>query len=473
MAEQKYLVDINLNQNELKKPVLENQGIAPENPKDGQIYYATNTGAKGVKVYKTGTTSAWKKLLDEDDTANFVTTSRKINNKGLSSDITLYGTDITLSSTDTTTTLTAALENCVVKNATITGATKCKITYDLQGLVTAGADLQANDIPNLASSKITAMTGYVKGNSTSAITTTDSLNTAIGKLEKGLEEKQATITGAATTVVSNDLTANRALVSDNSGKISISEITATELGYLDGVTANIQNQIDALENRGRFLSIWNSTTGLPTTNPGTLPYEYKTGDYFIVGFVGTTNYKPTGSAYNGTASTVVETATVAVNDTYYYDGTKWLLQVNTVGEVTFASITGNPTDNTNLANALNAKAPLASPALTGTPTAPTAATGTNTTQVATTAFVQDAISSLSVTLTATNTALTQSGGICTWTISNTLNNDAVSCTVREVSTGERVVVNDIATTSTITIKFNSSSDIAAGTYKAIIQGQQL
>lgn len=36
-------------------------------------------------------------------------------------------------------------------------------------------------------------------------------------------------------------------------------------------------------------------------------------------------------------------------------------------------------------------APLASPALTGVPTAPTAASGTDTTQVATTAFVQDAI----------------------------------------------------------------------------------
>lgn len=40
------------------------------------------------------------------------------------------------------------------------------------------------------------------------------------------------------------------------------------------------------------------------------------------------------------------------------------------------------------------RAPLASPALTGTPTAPTAASGTNTTQIATTAFVQDAIGSL-------------------------------------------------------------------------------
>ena len=46
----------------------------------------------------------------------------------------------------------------------------------------------------------------------------------------------------------------------------------------------------------------------------------------------------------------------------------------------------------NLQTTLNAKAPLASPALTGTPTAPTAAAGTNTTQIATTAFVTTAVS---------------------------------------------------------------------------------
>ena len=50
-------------------------------------------------------------------------------------------------------------------------------------------------------------------------------------------------------------------------------------------------------------------------------------------------------------------------------------------------------DVTNLQTALNAKAPLSSPTFTGTPAAPTAAGGTNTTQVATTAFVQAAISS--------------------------------------------------------------------------------
>ena len=39
------------------------------------------------------------------------------------------------------------------------------------------------------------------------------------------------------------------------------------------------------------------------------------------------------------------------------------------------------------------KAPLASPAFTGTPTAPTAVAGTNTTQIATTAFVTSAMAS--------------------------------------------------------------------------------
>ena len=49
---------------------------------------------------------------------------------------------------------------------------------------------------------------------------------------------------------------------------------------------------------------------------------------------------------------------------------------------------------TTSATAIALKADIASPALTGTPTAPTATVGTDTTQIATTAFVQDAIESV-------------------------------------------------------------------------------
>jgi len=57
--------------------------------------------------------------------------------------------------------------------------------------------------------------------------------------------KQATITGAATTIDTEDLTVSRALVSDGSGKVAVSDVTATELGYLDGVTSAVQTQLDA------------------------------------------------------------------------------------------------------------------------------------------------------------------------------------------------------------------------------------
>jgi phage-related tail fiber protein len=57
------------------------------------------------------------------------------------------------------------------------------------------------------------------------------------------------------------------------------------------------------------------------------------------------------------------------------------------------------------------KAPLASPALTGTPTAPTADSGTNTDQIATTKFVTSAISSTPATKLATGRVLTVTGDI--------------------------------------------------------------
>ena len=41
-----------------------------------------------------------------------------------------------------------------------------------------------------------------------------------------------------------DLTASRALVSDGSGDVSVSAVTSTEIGYLDGVTSAIQTQLD-------------------------------------------------------------------------------------------------------------------------------------------------------------------------------------------------------------------------------------
>ena len=71
-----------------------------------------------------------------------------------------------------------------------------------------------------------------------------------------LDSKQATITGAATTIASSDLTASRALISNSSGKVEVSDVTSTELGYLDGVSSAVQTQLNS-----KLSSSGNITTG--------------------------------------------------------------------------------------------------------------------------------------------------------------------------------------------------------------------
>ncbi len=68
-----------------------------------------------------------------------------------------------------------------------------------------------------------------------------------------------------------DLTTSRALVSDGSGDVSVSAVTSTEIGYLDGVTSAIQTQIDAKTTLTAVYpvgSIYINASN--STNPGTL-----------------------------------------------------------------------------------------------------------------------------------------------------------------------------------------------------------
>lgn len=59
--------------------------------------------------------------------------------------------------------LTTTVDGKVTANANITAGTKCKITYDAKGLVTAGANLEESDIPTLATSKISGLDTALNG----------------------------------------------------------------------------------------------------------------------------------------------------------------------------------------------------------------------------------------------------------------------------------------------------------------------
>lgn len=98
----------------------------------------------------------------------------------------------------------------------------------------------------------------------------------------------------------------------------------------------------------------------------------------------------------------------------FYNGSSWLSKdYGTGGSSSWGGITGTLSSQTDLQSALDLKANLASPTLTGTPNAPTQASNDNTTKIATTAYadakVQNSLSAsttIAPSATAVNTALT-------------------------------------------------------------------
>ncbi|MCO5009630.1 phage tail protein, partial [Escherichia coli] len=99
---------------------------------------------------------------------------------------------------------------------------------------------------------------------------------------------------------------------------------------------------------------------------------------------------PTPPAGNNTTR-IATTAFIQAAITALINGAPATL--DTLKEIA-AAINNDPKFSTTINNALALKAPLSSPALTGTPTAPTAAQSANNTQIATTAFVKSAIAAM-------------------------------------------------------------------------------
>jgi len=144
--------------------------------------------------------------------------------------------------------------------------------------------------------------------------------------------------------------------------------------------------------------LWTDTTGIFVRING--------ASQQLVPFTALSTYAALGSpAFTGTPT--APTATLGTNTTQIATTAFVQAAVSAGSSAVWGSITGTLSSQTDLQSALDAKlstataastyAPLASPALTGTPTAPTAAVDTNTTQIATTAFVQQEVPAASTT----------------------------------------------------------------------------
>lgn len=75
------------------------------------------------------------------------------------------------------------------------------------------------------------------------IAPTDTMKTILGKIMKWFSDLSA---GAASSLLGQNLTAGKVLVSDDGGKVAASAIDASKVEFLSGATGDLQEQINSL-----------------------------------------------------------------------------------------------------------------------------------------------------------------------------------------------------------------------------------
>lgn len=149
-------------------------------------------------------------------------------------------------------------------NTPITGATKTKITYDADGLVTSGADATTSDISDSTNKRyVTDAQLTVIGNTSGTNTgdeTTSTIKTKLGAATAGSDgyltstdwstfnSKQNALTNPVTgTGTDNEIAAFNSTGSTITSLSTATYPSLTELAYVKGVTSKIQDQLNAKE----------------------------------------------------------------------------------------------------------------------------------------------------------------------------------------------------------------------------------
>ena len=206
---------------------------------------------------------------------------------------------------------TATAANSAAK---LTTPVDISLSGDVTGTVSFDGS-QAADI------EATVNTAFTEAAADANIASGDTLTVILGKLAKFYNTTNAAIAGKQDAIT---VDANKALISNGEGKVAASTVTATELGYLAGVTGGIQAQLDNIP-KYNYLS---GLTASMEADPDTV--EQTAIDAVVKPIISAAYESP--AKWDAVVVNITFTPDdVEKDEVYYYNGADWtyLMTVST------------------------------------------------------------------------------------------------------------------------------------------------
>lgn len=409
MAKKNVLVDLDLNKNELQNAVVQNLAAAPANAKAGQIWFDTTSG---LIYFYDGSSSKAVGYLPPATTSTL---------GGV-----IVGSNISVDGTG----------KISVASATNAVAGILRIATDSEASTGTSEGIAVNP-KQLANAIASALVGAMVYKGTWNITSATDYSGITLPVKQGY---MYLVTGTGPKTIGGiewnpgDYIVMDADVAAGGTITQVSKIDNTEASDIVrlNATQTLTNKtIDADDNTIQDLATGNFKSGVIVTS---------------VGATGADTSLPTEKAVRSAIATATEN------------------MVTTIATQTLTNKTIDADDNTiqDLAVA-NFKTGVVQ-------TAVRASSSASDSCLATEKAIATAVEGAAHKIAVANPSLTASSGVCTWSISNTLASADVICSIREASTGNEVMCDITYGASTITVKINSTSNIAASTYKAVIVG---